>query len=119
VACREPWGRAMQSGAGWDAAVVIAVGILQVLGWGLGRKVVQVRWVESVWGRLFSWLFSGGRDGGRRDEGGPGRPLLAGPRDGGADGEAEEGRDDGDNGDEESRGGGNGFGYGGFAGARG
>ncbi|KAK0751373.1 hypothetical protein B0T18DRAFT_485975 [Schizothecium vesticola] len=43
VACREPWKRAMQGGAGLDGAVVVAVGLLQVLSWVMGRRWAKGR----------------------------------------------------------------------------
>ncbi|KAK0639165.1 hypothetical protein B0T16DRAFT_497305 [Cercophora newfieldiana] len=41
VACREPWQSAMQGAGGWDAAVVVAVGLLQVLSWVMGRRFAE------------------------------------------------------------------------------
>ena len=81
VACREPWQRAMQGGAGWDGAVVVAVGMLQVLSWVMGRRWAEERWADSFWGRLVVRLF------GKRDEGVNGgrdgaRPLLTGREEG-------------------------------------
>ncbi|KAK1825955.1 hypothetical protein QBC39DRAFT_365568 [Podospora conica] len=87
VACREPWQRAMQDSAGWDWAVVLAVGGLQVLSWVMGRRGPGGGWVESFWGRLAVKLF-GGREGGVHVGGEGSRPLLT-ERDGGEERESD------------------------------
>jgi len=98
VACREPWAQAMRGGAGWDGAVVVAVGMLQVLSWVMGRRWAEVRWKESFWGRLVVKLF-GGREG-RGYGGGEGaRPLLTEREERERDADVEEGEGrDGDGG---------------------
>ncbi|KAK0613355.1 hypothetical protein B0T14DRAFT_569415 [Immersiella caudata] len=102
-ACKGPWGEAMGSGAGWDGAVVVVAGLVQILGLVLGKRFVD-GWEGSVWGKLGRWLtaFMSGRGGEdvAFDRGEGSRPLLTGGGSGYVEQEEPEGREGDDDGEE-------------------
>jgi hypothetical protein len=92
----------MQGAAGLELAVVVAVGIVQVYGWVVGRRFAEgcTGWRETGWWRALMGLFRSDRPGEREGM----RPLLVG-------------REEEEGGDVEREGGGEG-GYGGTGASR-
>lgn len=80
LACREPWQQAMGSAAGGDLAVVICVGLLQILGW-LLMKTFGDRMRDSVLWRIVERFL--GSDERVVDEEERVRPLLRASEEGG------------------------------------